>query len=381
MTNIQTTNKMIETEQEETTFSIELTTTPDDERPIYLVGNFNAWSENDKRFKMVEVAEGKYRYTFLLKKYLPKPLEYKYVRGEWADDELDEYGNIAPKRVIKELKGQVKDVVLKWQYKGLDYQPELLPKIEVLTEEFDMPKSIRTRRIAVLLPHDYEQSDKEYPVLYLQDGQNLFDKYAPFGSWGVDKKLAVLKEKGIGDIIVVSIDHAEKERIAEFTPSHDTQLGVGLGKKYVRFLADRLKPFIDRTYRTLTDREHTGIGGSSMGGLISVYAGLMYPEVYGKLMIFSPAFWVAPNIPFEVFSFYNPQDMQIYLYAGGKESKNMIPHVQKFKADFEENVKGVNIDFQLEIDINGRHNEARWGREFPKAVEWMFFNNNKIDEI
>lgn len=379
MTKIQATNK-IDTEEEETTFSIELMTISDDERPIYLVGNFNGWSENDKRFKMVEVEEGLYRYTFLLKKYLPVPLEYKYVRGEWADDELDEYGNFPPKRVIDKLDGKIKDVVPMWQNKGLEYQPDLLPKIEVLTEEFDMPVSIKTRRIAVLLPHDYEQSDKKYPVLYLQDGQNLFDKYAPFGSWEVDKKLAILKEKGIGDIIVVSIDHAEKERIVEFTPSHDTPLGVGLGKKYVRFLADRLKPFIDKTYRTLTDREHTGIGGSSMGGLISVYAGLMYPEVYGKLMIFSPAFWVSPNIPFEVFSVYNPQDMKIYLYAGGNESKNMIPNVQKFKSDFEKAVQGANIDFQLEIDMNGRHNEARWGREFPKAVEWMFFNKNIIDE-
>lgn len=371
MTNTEPTNET--NIEEESIFSIELSTAKDDERPIYLVGNFNGWSENDKRFKMMETEDGTYRYTFLQKKYLPRPLEYKYVRGEWADDELDEYGNPAAKRVVHELEGVVQDKVSMWQYKGLEYKPELLPKIEVLTEEFDMPESIRTRRIAVLLPHDYEQSDKKYPVLYLQDGQNLFDKYAPFGSWEVDKKLAILKEKDMGDIIIVSIDHAEKERIIEFTPSHQTKLGVGLGKKYVRFLADRLKPFIDKTYRTLTDRDNTGIGGSSMGGLISVYAGLMYPEVYAKLMIFSPAFWVSPNIPFQAFSFYSPQDMRIYLYAGGKESVNMIPNVQKFKQKFEENIKDAKVEFQLEIDIHGRHNEARWGREFPKAVEWMFF--------
>lgn len=101
----------------------------------------------------------------------------------------------------------------------------------------------------------------------------------------------------MADIIIVSIDHAEDERIAEFTPSYRTRLGVGDGKKYARFLADTLKPHVDQHFRTLPDRVHTGIGGSSMGGLITIYAGLMYPEVYGKLMVFSPSLWVGADCP------------------------------------------------------------------------------------
>lgn len=352
--------------------SLELNTPSVNGDPIYLVGNFNGWRENDKWFRLKKIEEGKYRYTFLNSAMLPNPLEYKYVKGEWADDELDKYGNPMPKREVHSLEGEVQDTVLRWQNKGLEYKPEFLPKIEVIDEEFEMPQLIKTRRIAALLPCDYEESDKQYPVIYLQDGQNLFDDHAPFGSWGVDKKLAVLKEIGLGDIIVISIDHAEKDRIAEFTPSYKTKLGVGLGKKYARFLADTLKPFIDKKYRTLSDRAHTGIGGSSMGGLISVYATLMYPEVYGKLLVFSPAFWVTPSFPYDSFALHQPQDIKVYLYAGGQESLTMIPNVQKFKKDFEAKAQNIKVDFKLEIDLNGRHNEHRWGLEFPKAVEWLF---------
>ena len=354
--------------------SIELITTPRDERPIYIVGNFNGWQENDKWFKMKKIEDGKYRYTFLNSNILPNPLEYKYVRGEWADDELDKYGNPTPKRELRILEGAIQDNIERWQNKGLEYNPQFLPKINVIDEEFEIPQLIKTRRIAALLPCDYEETDKRYPVLYLQDGQNLFDDHAPFGNWGVDKKLAILKENGMGDIIVISIDHAEKDRIAEFTPSYETKLGVGMGKKYARFLADTLKPFVDKNYRTFKGSAHTGIGGSSMGGLISVYATLMYPEVYGKLLVFSPAFWVTPDFPYDSFALHQPKNIKVYLYAGGRESISMIPNVQKFKKDFEQKAKNVKVDFKLEIDTNGLHNEMRWGMEFPKAVEWLFFN-------
>ena len=148
---------------------------------------------------------------------------------------------------------KVLDHVPRWRVDGLDYPSDKLPLIEILSEDFEIPQLIKTRRISVLLPYNYHETDQHYPVLYLQDGQNLFDEYAPFGNWAVDKKLAVLAEKGLGDIIVVAIDHAEKDRIAEFTPSFKTKLGRGDGKKYVRFLADTLKPYIDKNFRTLPD--------------------------------------------------------------------------------------------------------------------------------
>ncbi len=257
-----------------------------------------------------------------------------------------------------------------------DINPELLPRIEVISEHFEIPQLIKTRRISALLPHDYYQTDKRYPVLYLQDGQNLFDEYAPFGNWGVDKQLARLTARGMGDFIVIAIDHAGDKRIKEYTPSYDTKLGIGDGKKYVRFLSDTLKPYIDKHFRTLPDREFTGIGGSSMGALISIYAGLMYPEVYSKLMIFSPALWVSPNIHFHFMNFGHSQDVRAYLYAGGDESETMIPNVRRFQEAFKAKATAANFDINLAIDPKGKHNEAYWGREFPLAVEWLYFNNH-----
>ena len=255
-----------------------------------------------------------------------------------------------------------------------NFNPDRLPHIQVISEQFEIPQLVKTRRITALLPHNYHETERRYPVLYLQDGQNLFDDFAPFGNWGVDRKLALMAEKGMSDIIVIAIDHAEEERVAEFTPSHQTKIGVGDGKKYTRFLADTLKPYVDQHFRTLTDREHTGIGGSSMGALVSIYAGLMYPEVYGRLMIFSPSLWVSPNIPDFGIPFHDPLAARIYIYAGGKESDTMIPNITRYKNALER--KGMDMskfEFHISIDPEGIHNEVHWGREFPKAIEWLFF--------
>ena len=359
--------------------TLELSTLLDDDRPVYVVGNFNVWKECDEKYEMKKLENGKYSFTFPAEIELPIPLLYKYTRGEWADEELDIFGNIRPNRVLVYQKGIIEDSVPRWRDSGLEYHPKYLPQIRIISEEFEIPQLVKTRRIAALLPYNYDETDKRYPVLYLQDGQNLFDDYAPFGSWGVDKKLAILQEKGMGDIIVISIDHAESERIEEFTPSIKTKLGVGEGKKYVEFLRDTLKPFVDKNFRTLTEREHTGIGGSSMGGLISIYAGLISPEVYDKLMIFSPALWVINKIPFSRFNYKNPHGARVYLYAGGKESKQMIPNVQRFKDSYLKYSGKSDVDFELAIDANGIHNEARWGQEFPKAIEWLFFNDSTSD--
>ena len=329
---------------------------------------------------MKQEGPGVYSFIFKDKHLLPGYLEYKYHRGNWDAGELDEHGNPAQNRRLETHQvREISDHVPRWLKDGRAYNPAFLPEVQVISEQFEIPQLIKTRRIAALLPHDYQESDKRYPVLYLQDGQNLFDDYAPFGNWGVDKKLAVMAERGFGDIIIVAIDHAEKERIAEFTPSHRTKLGSGDGKKYVRFLADTLKAYVDKHFRTQPERAYTGIGGSSMGGLISIYASLMYPEVFGKLMVFSPSLWVMPNIHFHFLNFHDPQDMDIYLYGGEEESANMVPNIRRFQKAFEDS-GSANIKFKLSVDPQGQHNEARWGEEFPRAVEWLFFNKKETEK-
>ena len=355
-------------------FTFELTTTTTDDRPVYITGNFNNWKTADANFRMTPQGNNQYKLELVLPEKTPGVLVYKYVRGGWENEELDAYGTTMDNRTVELHRGRVSDYVPCWLNNGLACNPDFMPQIQILDENFEIPQLIKTRRISVLLPYNYHQTEISYPVLYLQDGQNLLDPNAPFGSWGVDRKLAFMAEQGQGDIIIVAIDHAVDERIAEFTPSHPTKLGIGDGKKYTRFLADTLKPYIDKHFRTLPERMHTGIGGSSMGGLISIYAGLMYPEVYSKILVFSPSLWVDPQLHDHAPAFLHPDnDISMYLYGGGRESADLVQEMWAFKENIESQGIHKNITFQISIDPKGKHNEYRWGEEFPKAVEWLFF--------
>ncbi|MBK8600445.1 MAG: alpha/beta hydrolase [Flavobacterium sp.] len=363
-----------ETAIPEPQLNILLTTDEDDARPVYISGNFNNWHTQDLNFEMEKIGNGLYHFKFASDFVYPEELLYKFTKGDWSEVEIDKYGNRTENRSCKDHRGVRKEHVDKWRKNWLPFKPNFLPKVHLISEEFEIPQLNKTRRIWALLPHDYEESKETYPVLYLQDAQNLFNEKAKYGNWEIDKKLAVMSEYKIGKIIVIAIEHAEQDRIKEYNVGK-TLLGVGQGKKYIRFITDTLKPFVDKNFRTKTEREHTGIGGSSMGGLVSIFSGLMYPEVYGKLMIFSPSLWVIPKMDFNNIDFSEPGDTKIYLYAGGDESATMIEHVKLFKKNMIQN-EFVTSKMKINLSINmlGKHNETYWSDEFPKAIEWLFFN-------
>jgi predicted alpha/beta superfamily hydrolase len=211
----------------------------------------------------------------------------------------------------------------------------------------------------------------------MHDAQNLFDEHGPFGNWAIDKYLAVLAASSDLRLIVVAIDHGETQRISEFSPFSIRTWGKGLGRKYVQFIVQTLKPAVDARYRSMAQREFTGIGGSSMGGLVSIYAGLMYPEVFGRLMIFSPSLWVSRRIYFDAIRFVPPYPTDVYLYAGGKESQAMLPGVHSLQQALEkQGLNSARVRFEMAIDPEGTHTEARWGQEFPRALYWLFGSNH-----
>lgn len=354
-----------------------LTTPDDDDRPVYISGNFNDWKTQDYKFLMLKIAKGKYEFEFPEGNDFPKELIYKFTKGDWSEVEIDQYGNKTPNRHWNDEKLSRTEKVAKWRKNWLPYRPSQLPKIHLISEEFEIPQLNKTRKIWALLPHDYETSDESYPVLYLQDAQNLFNENREFGNWQIDKKLAVMSDYDIGKIIIIAVEHAESERLQEYNVGR-TLLGVGSGKQYIRFLTDTLKPFVDKTFRTKPDRESTGIGGSSMGGLVSIFSGLIYPEVFGKLMVFSPSLWVIPKIKLGFLDFFEPLETRLYLYAGGDESDTMITHVTKLKKRLlkRESLQGK-MKIRMSINMEGKHNEVYWSDEFPKAIEWLFFSNSE----
>jgi predicted alpha/beta superfamily hydrolase len=259
-------------------------------------------------------------------------------------------------------------------------QHTFLPEIRLLQDDFEIPQLGKSRRIWALLPHDYVKSKKKYPVLYLQDAQNLFDENAPFGNWEIDQQMASLASEGKGDLIIIAIDHGGKERIREYSPYYHRKFGKGEGKDYARFIIDTLKPYVDRNFRTKPEREFTGIGGSSMGGLISAYIGIVHTEHFGKLMIFSPSFWYSDEIYFDAFRYHYTQRLRIYLYAGEKESEHMSNHIREFKRALKETAFDLDlIDFYIDINPEGQHQESYWKEAFSPAVKWLFFNSkNKL---
>ncbi|GGG41404.1 alpha/beta hydrolase [Hymenobacter glacieicola] len=236
-----------------------------------------------------------------------------------------------------------------------------------------MPQLGRTRRVWVYLPADYTAARaKRYPVLYMHDGQNVFDACTSFsGEWGVDETLQQLQQAGqdAAGCIVVAVDNGGPERLNELSPWKNPEYGGGQGNEYVDFMVRTLKPYVDATYRTLSGREFTGIAGSSMGGLISTYAALKYPQVYSKVGVFSPAFWFAKDSLFRYVQQHRPQPgTQFYFVSGTTESETMVPFMKAMHDTLARS--GAGVEYTTPAD--GKHAEWFWKREFPAAYRWLY---------
>lgn len=155
----------------------------------------------------------------------------------------------------------------------------------------------RTRRLVVYLPPGYQaDAERRYPVLYMQDGQNLFDgrtSFVPGQYWHLGETADnLVREGAIEPVIIVGVYNAGEHRIKEYTPTVDPKFKVGGGADlYGRMLVEELKPYIDASYRTKPGREHTGLGGSSLGGLVSLYLGLKRGDTFGRVLAMSPSLW------------------------------------------------------------------------------------------
>jgi predicted alpha/beta superfamily hydrolase len=241
--------------------------------------------------------------------------------------------------------------------------------VQILDTAFYIPQLNRHRRVWIYLPESYATTKKKYPVLYMHDGQNLFDNVtAGFGEWGVDEALDTLG-KLHGEAIVVAVDHGSEKRINEYSPFDMQQYGKGEGNAYVDFLVQTLMPYINNHYRTKQSAKYTGIAGSSMGGLISFYAMMKYPNKFGAAGVFSPAFWVVKDRLLDYTSKRAPKlKGRVYFYAGQQESETMVPDML---AVFEQVNKRSKAKLKTHIRAEGKHSEETWRGEFPLFYEWL----------
>ena len=337
---------------------------------VFIAGSFNTWNPVDNRYKFLAADGNPPSLNLLLS---PGTYEYKVTRGGWNKVETTKDGKDIGNRTLSLTKDTVVEIVIQgWRD---DFKTETIirkhtasPRVSILDSAFYMPQLNRTRRIWVYLPADYTATGKRYPVLYMHDGQNLFDEATSgFGEWGVDEALDSLFASGKKKCIVIGIDNGAK-RMNEYNPYEFKPYGNGEGDKYVDFLVHTLKPYIDKKYRTSPGKKNTFVAGSSMGGLISLYAVMKYPKVFGGAGIFSPAFWTASGLVNDVARSAKKIKSKLFFYAGGKEGERMLPDMKKIESEID---RLSSAKIYEKVDMDARHNEAAWRKYFPVFYNWI----------
>ncbi len=236
----------------------------------------------------------------------------------------------------------------------------------------------RSRDLVVYLPPGYDDDrSRRYAVLYMHDGQNLFDPdtaYVRGQHWRLGEMADMLIAEGrVQPLIIVGMNHAGAARITEYTPTKDPRLGGGLGKAHGRFLTEELKPFIDATYRTERDRASTGLGGSSLGGLSTLFLGLRHADVFSRLAVMSPSVWWGRRAILRMVAKTRPKpDTRIWLDIGGGEGRVAIGDARRLR----EALVGVgwrdHHDLRYAEAPGATHSEAAWADRVGNVLEFLY---------
>ena len=335
---------------------------------IFIAGNFTGWAANNNTYSL-SWGNGN---TFLLNLKLPAgEYEYKCTRGSWKKVECLNYGIDIENHefeIYSDTTIEINIEAWKDDFADVVKKHTASKQVHVMDTAFFIPQLNSSRRIWIYLPAGYLNSKKYFPVLYMQDGQNLFDAAtSAYGEWGIDECLDSLIKSGKPGCIVVGVDNTP-QRLAEYNPYQFQNFGMGEANQYLSFLVETLKPFIDKKYRTLVNKDNTIIAGSSMGALVSYYAMLKYPAVFGKAGIFSPSFQTAPAIKLLTDSAASNISSKFFFYIGQKEGDAFVKNLEEIQE-----LLGEKSDAMIYsvVDAAGRHNEKAWRKWFPEFYRWI----------
>ena len=338
---------------------------------VFVAGSFNNWIPNDPNFQFKKNLQ---HYTIEIPETTSKSAEFKFTLGSWDKVEVDSKGNPINNRILNFNDQKIVEMKVEGWQNQKERKSTASKNVHVLNENFNIPQLNTTRKIWIYLPEDYVTTKKKYPVIYMHDGQNLFDEVTAYaGEWKVDETLDALFKKSRKSFIVVGIDHGAEERLNDYGPWNNPKYGGGNGDLYGDFLAKTLKPYIDNNYRTLSSAKNTGLIGSSMGGLISLYTGVKYPSKFGKLGVFSPSTWFTKTALFEYLNknIKGNNKSKFYLYGGHLEGDHLIEDLDEISELIQQ--KGINkSNIKISTEKEGTHKEVFWAKEFPKAIEWLF---------
>jgi len=261
---------------------------------------------------------------------------------------------------------------------GLDSNPDELdsnPRYSVHTFHSEILPD--DRAVSVYLPPQYLEEERRFPVLYLQDGQNLFDgrtSYIAGKTWNANTTADRLTEAGeIEPLILVGIANTGLRRMAEYTPTRDFKMGGGEGRSYARLLIEELKPWIDSLYRTLPEAKSTGLGGSSLGGLISLYVGFAHPEVFGKLAVMSPSlWWDHRSILNAIEQQATKPDLRIWLDMGMAEGLRHLRDADMLERLLLKRGWRSGVDLAYVKAQGAVHDELAWSDRFGDVLRFLF---------
>lgn len=346
---------------------IKLETTSSDD--IYLAGNINGWNPSDTTFRFIPTENGLYL-EFITDHY---EIEFKLTKGTWGTVEKNTLGSDVPNRkhLLKEGNNSIQIYVDQWG-NGSVIPESRTPQVKILSDSFYSQHLNTYRRIWIFLPESYNiDTSRAFPVWYMHDGQNLFDNSTAFsGEWKIDETLKNLEDKGSETAIIVGIDNGGIERMNEYSPwLNEKYQSGGKGEAYLDFLTKELKPFVDSSFRTLACRQFTTIGGSSMGGLISLYGLLKYQDIFGNALVFSPAFWFAkPNLESFVRQYPLTQPAKIHFLAGKLEGPEVVKDMDWVRELIAESQI---LQYDYVVRELGEHNENFWASEFENAFKFL----------
>ncbi len=236
-----------------------------------------------------------------------------------------------------------------------------------------------TRRVWVYLPPQYAaEPGRRFPVLYLQDGQNVFDGATAFlagKEWEADETVERLSEEGrIEPLVVVAVDNGGERRAFEYLPTRDARLGDGGGADlYGRMLVEELKPWVDARYRTRTGREDTGIAGSSFGGIVSLYVGLRHADVFGNIAALSPSVWVDDrHIVRFVDALPGRPGTRIWIDIGTREGGGAVTDARALRDALVREGWREGVDLRYVEAAGAVHDEVAWAKRLPAVLEFLF---------
>ena len=299
---------------------------------------------------------------------LSAPIVFKF-KVDGTDNPNDGWEN-GRNRVVNPDSTRVVSVSFDEEHPSLP--PTLSDNVVVHQSFAPEASALRARDLFVYLPPGYETGETRYPVLYMHDGRNIFDASEVGVEWRMDEHANELIASGeIEPVIIVGVDNTP-ERIYEYTPSAGEYDPSGGGDVYGQLLVDHIKPFIEANYRTLAGPEHTALGGSSLGGLISLYLGLEYPDIFGQLLVVSPSIWWDDHVILrKVEALDAATGQRIWLDMGGREGGTSVDDARNLNAALLG--KGwADGDVRYVEAPEADHSERAWSARSADMLRFLF---------